>query len=396
MNKNKNLLRLLLKGRKLFAVLLVISFVFVMFGFVRQSPRVQAAAGINQQINYQARLLNSQGATVPDGTYNMEFKIYQDGNGCVSGGSSPCSGTLKWTETRQNISSQGVTVTNGYFSVNLGSVTAFAGNVDWNQDTLWLSINIGGTSGGASPTYDGEMLPFKRLASTPYALNSKYLGGLASTSFIQLAQGVQTDSSTTNPSIFINKTGSTAAILELQKAGSDVLLVDNTGLLTLSGNQIFTTGSDHTISVTTAASNTNGNALTVAAAAGNGSGNGGLLTLSGGAAGSTGNGEGVSILGTTSSSANGANGGNISITAGDGTLFGGASSHAGNVTITSGGTVSTAATGSSLTLAGSVSGFGVSFGGLATLQGGTGDNLGPGGAVAVKGGTAVLPVVAGR
>ena len=31
------------------------------------SPPVNAAAGINQQINFQGRLLNAAGATVPDG-----------------------------------------------------------------------------------------------------------------------------------------------------------------------------------------------------------------------------------------------------------------------------------------------------------------------------------------
>src|SRR5436305_1431283 len=60
---------------------------------------VRAATGINQTINFQGRLLNSQGATVPDGFYNIEFKIYQDGDGQSVGDStgSP-SGTLKWTE----------------------------------------------------------------------------------------------------------------------------------------------------------------------------------------------------------------------------------------------------------------------------------------------------------
>ena len=76
---------------------------------------------------------------VPDGLYNIEFKIYQDGDGAIGGGDE----TLKWTETRE--SGNKVQVKNGFFSVYLGSVTAFGSSVDWNQDTLWLSINIGGT-----------------------------------------------------------------------------------------------------------------------------------------------------------------------------------------------------------------------------------------------------------
>ena len=187
-----------------------------------------AVAGINEQLNYQARLLNGSGAVVPDGTYNMELKIYQDGDGCVSGGTSPCSGTLKWTETRT--STNKVQVKNGYFSVQLGSVTPFGTSVDWNQNTLWLSINIGGTG---TPTWDGEMTPFRRLSSTPYALNAGKLGGLDASKFLQVApSAVQVDSGTLD-SLFLNKTGASGNILRLQKSGTDVLIMDNTGKVAL-------------------------------------------------------------------------------------------------------------------------------------------------------------------
>lgn len=201
-----------------------VGFILLLFALVLPVfARVSAAAGINETINYQARLLTASGAVVPDGSYNIEFKIYQDGDGVLGGGDE----TLKWTETRTG--SNKVLVKNGYLSIYLGSVTAFGNNIDWNQDTLWLSVNIGGTG---TPSYDGEMSPFTRLSSTPYALNSKALGGLTSSNFVQLAQGVQTDSSSSNSSIFINKTGTTANILQLQRGGSDVLLLDNSGYMT--------------------------------------------------------------------------------------------------------------------------------------------------------------------
>lgn len=197
--------------------------------------KAKAAVGINEQINYQGRLLTNTGAVVPDGNYNVEFKIYQDGNGVLGGGDE----TLKWTETRTG--GNKVLVKNGYFSIYMGSVTPFGSSVDWNQDTLWLSVNIGGTG---TPSWDGEMSPFTRFSSTPYALNSKSLEGLTSANFVRLAQGVQADSSTTNPSIFINKTGATANILQLQKNGSDVFAVNNSGLVTASSGSLFTGGSN--------------------------------------------------------------------------------------------------------------------------------------------------------
>lgn len=158
---------------------------FIFFAQFLFTSDIKAATGINQQLNFQGRLLDSTGAVVPDGSYNMEFKIVQDGDGCnPTSGSFPCSGTVLWTETRKQ--TDRVTVRNGYFSVNLGSVTAFAGSVDWNQDTLWVSINVGGTANTATPTFDGEMKPLKRLTASPYAFNSSRLGGLTSSAFGQL------------------------------------------------------------------------------------------------------------------------------------------------------------------------------------------------------------------
>ena len=140
-------------------------FLLILAATFMNISKTSAAVGTNETINYQARLLTSTGATVPDGTYNIEFKIYEDGDGVLGAGDE----TLQWTETRTG--GNKVVVKNGYFSVYLGSVTPFGTSIDWNQDTVWLSVNIGGTG---APSYDGEMSPFIRFSSTPYALNSKF------------------------------------------------------------------------------------------------------------------------------------------------------------------------------------------------------------------------------
>jgi parallel beta-helix repeat protein len=186
-----------------------------------------AAVGINQKLNFQGRLLTNTGAVVPDGNYNMRFKIYQDGNGVLGGGDE----TLKWTETWQNSATNGVTVKNGYYSVALGTLTAFGSSVDWNQDTLWLSMEVttNGTDTGGTPTWNGEMSPFRRLSSAVYALNAGQLGGLSSAQYVQLAQGIQTDASTTQASIAINKTAGSQNLITLQASGSDILTIGSTG-----------------------------------------------------------------------------------------------------------------------------------------------------------------------
>ncbi|HSX00871.1 MAG TPA: hypothetical protein VLF67_01400, partial [Candidatus Saccharimonas sp.] len=167
-----------------------------MVGLVGQAVAPQtvvAAAGINQKINFQGRLLNAAGAIVADGNYNVEFKIYQDGAGTAAGDPG---GTLKWTEDYMNSNStpNPVVVKNGYFSVTLGTYCPLSGAactggqsqsnsaVDFNQDTLWLSMNVAGSphqtdscaaafATNCSP--DGEMVPMRRMTAAPYALHAQ-------------------------------------------------------------------------------------------------------------------------------------------------------------------------------------------------------------------------------
>lgn len=255
------------------------------------STTTHAVAGVNQTLSFQGRLQTSAGAVVPDGYYNMQFKIYQDGDGTTAGDTG---GTLKWTESYvNNNANAGVQVKNGFFSVELGSNSPLS-SVDWNQDTLWLSMNIAGSSascstfGGTGCVGDGEMLPMKRITSSPYALNSGMLGGKTADKFLQLGQGVQTDVNTSS-TIFINKTAS-GDLIQLQNNSTDIFTVGNSGDLTLGSN------ADKTISISTATANTAGNSLTVVAGGGGtGTGStGGNLVLQGGSAGGT-NGDGGNV-----------------------------------------------------------------------------------------------------
>lgn len=260
------------------------------------SQKSHATSGINSQLNFQGRLLNAQGATVPDGYYNVEFKIYQDGDGQTVATTGSPLGTPEWTEDYLNNNGKGVMVKNGYMSVSLGSVNPFGSSIDWNQDTLWLSVNIGNTNVSCTPfsscAPDGEMLPMKRLSSTPYSLNSGRLNGLTSTQFLQLAQGVQTDASTNTSSIFVNKTG-TGNLITLQSGGNDAFTLNN------NGDIVFGATGNHTISVTTAAASVAGKSMTLSAGtAGTGASAlaGGDLVLQGGDGGGTnGNGGNVAI-----------------------------------------------------------------------------------------------------
>jgi hypothetical protein len=187
----------------------------LVFSFTLQSNTASATTGINQQVNFQGRLLNAQGATVPDGYYNIQFNIYKDGDGQSVGDTTGApTGSLLWTESHLNNVSQGVRVVNGYLSVQLGAITAFGSSVDWNQNTLWLSMNIGSTAPTCTPftscTPDGEMTPMKRLSASPYSLNSGLLGGIAATGFIQNTTTVQS----ANIAVQSSTSGNIAALIQ--------------------------------------------------------------------------------------------------------------------------------------------------------------------------------------
>jgi hypothetical protein len=152
------------------SILLTLSFSYIYLYTPAFTPVANAAA--NNTINFQARLLSNTGALVPDGYYNAEFKLYDAASG----------GTLLWTDTRYD--TNGVTagndyriqVKNGYLTVSLADTsaggTAFPGTIDWSQE-LWLSMNIGGTTQTASPTWNGEMSPRMKVTAVPYAFAAK-------------------------------------------------------------------------------------------------------------------------------------------------------------------------------------------------------------------------------
>ncbi|HPW48174.1 MAG TPA: hypothetical protein PLJ97_02420, partial [Candidatus Saccharibacteria bacterium] len=114
-----------------------------------------AHAATNNYLNFQARILTSNGGVVPDGMYNVEFKLYNQDSG----------GSALWTETWTG--SNRIRTVNGYISANLGSVNSFSSNINWDQE-LWITLNIGGT--GASPSWDGEMNPRMKVTGVPYAI----------------------------------------------------------------------------------------------------------------------------------------------------------------------------------------------------------------------------------
>ncbi len=191
-----------------------------------------ASAAPNSVLNFQGRLLDDNGNLVPDGFYNIEFKIYD-----VS-----TSGSALWTETYYD--SNGATagndnrlrVVNGYFSVSLGSITAFS-NINWDQQ-LWLTMNIGGSTQTASPTYDGEMSPRIRLTGVPLAfvannVNSGSTNAASTNSnnvSIQSGNAAGTTSNSGNINIDAGTATGTTGTINLGASNASALVLGRAGL----------------------------------------------------------------------------------------------------------------------------------------------------------------------
>lgn len=225
-----------MRHEKLFQRFFIVPVLLVLVGatFFFTTVKTYAAPGIPNQINFQGKLVNSNGTNVVDNTYSVVFTLY----------TAPSGGTTLWTET------QNVTTTTGAFQVSLGSVTSLA-DVNFNQDQLYLGIKVGS---------DSEMTPRIRFTAVPYAFNADKLNGVTATQSgtgFTLTGGSSTlKTLTINDSLILGTTiqPSSTNALTILSNGANGLTLDAGGSATLSigttnanGVSISKTGSVTTI-----------------------------------------------------------------------------------------------------------------------------------------------------
>ncbi len=104
-------------------------------------------AEVPQLINYQGRLTNPDGSPVVDNNYQIAFAIYDQ----------PTGGAVLWSNSPQTVS-----VENGLFTYQLGSVSSLPDSL-FRLDTLrWLGIEVGGE----------QITPLSKFTSAAYAYHS--------------------------------------------------------------------------------------------------------------------------------------------------------------------------------------------------------------------------------
>jgi hypothetical protein len=111
-----------------------------------------AYAGVPQMINYQGTLTDSTGTPVPNGNYNIEFKIYDV----------PSGGAALWSEKWDTTTSQ-IPAVGGIFNAMLGFQSPIPATFFADHPVAYLGIKVG---------TDSEMLPRQQITSVGYAFTA--------------------------------------------------------------------------------------------------------------------------------------------------------------------------------------------------------------------------------
>jgi hypothetical protein len=209
-------------------ILSIISLGILMLSFLRQLYP-QGFAAINKQLNYQGKLQDADGITVPDGSYNIKFTIYDAASG----------GNILWTARESdgcgapfNPTAKSISVTSGVFSTLLGETGDCALNLDFNSDTYYLGITVG---------TDSEMTPRKRIGAAGYAFNADLLDGVSEEYFAQLAQNETVTGSWIFGDANTDTLTLTAYINSDVYIGANAETIDNIGFV-MDGNDVFIAG----------------------------------------------------------------------------------------------------------------------------------------------------------
>ncbi len=163
-------LKLSMAGRRL-ALIVGLGIVVAVIGLltpVRFTQSADAATGIYKTINFQGKVVNTNGTNVTDGNYTFRFRIY---TGIAGDTGTTCANTCIWEESKS------VSTVNSVFQTNLGDTTTLPGAVNFNTDNLYIGVVFNG---------DSEMTPRIRLSAVPYAFNADLLDGLDSSQLVQL------------------------------------------------------------------------------------------------------------------------------------------------------------------------------------------------------------------
>ncbi len=217
-----------------FAILMV-SILLACFAFLSARP----VSAVPSTMNFQGRLADASGTIVPDGLYNMQFKLFTVSTG----------GSNVWNETRETTNR--VQVTNGLFSTKLGEVTPISASL-FASGSLYFEITLP-TPGTATcntascASWESPMTPRHQMSTSAYAFqaeNSSTLDGVDSTQFARNDQantfaGAQTIQASSTTAFRVQNAAGTTTLLTADTTNTAITVA---GGLSVNGGGIAATG----------------------------------------------------------------------------------------------------------------------------------------------------------
>ena len=226
--------------KKIIALCMGIGMMTAMFML---SPTVNAAQTVPYKMNFQGRLTDISGNVLPNGLYNLRFRLMS----ASSGGSNLWQADRVYTGS--GTGDHRVQVTNGIFSVQLGDTATGVGdpalspsifNTQTNA-TVYLEIELPTPATAVCATVscaswaELAMTPRQLVAATPYSLNADTVDGIDGAALAQLASNNTFTGNKTFTGNFLYQpaTDSTTAFQIQNNAGAALLVADTTSNLAL-------------------------------------------------------------------------------------------------------------------------------------------------------------------
>ncbi|MCB0057293.1 MAG: phage tail protein [Caldilinea sp.] len=137
-------------GGAVLSIVVIATLLWAQVASAKLAAAPMSLAASTSSITYQGRLANSAGTPLT-GVYDIVFRLYPSVTG----------GTALWTESWSG--ANGVQVSDGLFSVVLGSLTPIPQAVVTGNSSLFLGLTVG---------TDSEMTPRVQLGSVPFAVQA--------------------------------------------------------------------------------------------------------------------------------------------------------------------------------------------------------------------------------
>lgn len=202
------------------------------------APSANAAQTTPYKMPFQGRLTDSMGSVVPDGLYNIKFRLMSASTG----------GSNLWQADRvytgSGTSDHRVQVTNGRFSVQLGDTATGVGdpvlspsifNTQTNA-TVYLEIELPTpatarcSSVSCGVFTELPMTPRQLVSAAPYAMNADTIDGIDGASIAQLSANQTFTGNNTFTGTFTQQKTSSTAFRVQNAGGTNALLVDTSSL----------------------------------------------------------------------------------------------------------------------------------------------------------------------